>query len=289
MASSYGRPLLLAVLTLLMAQGSAQSQSSPSATSGSAATMPAKFDVASIRPSGDRSGQSGGWTGFRMTGGTFETHSVSLNFLVQFAYLNGSLNRQMISGGKGWMESQNWDIEAKTDDPSFEKLSNAERTNRMRPMVRALLEERFHLKVHTELRPTPVYVLLQAKGGAKIKEVPAPPEMEGDWMEAMKNSQRENPDKPFPGVITCTGDHCTATAVKINDVLGQIEFSSHADRPVIDETGLKGYYDISFPMTREDDNEAMGELEEALGMKFEARKVDLTTWVVDSADKPSDN
>jgi uncharacterized protein (TIGR03435 family) len=224
-----------------------------------------------------------------MTGGTFEAHSMPLNALVSVAYTNGSPNRQMISGGKGWMESQNWDIEAKVDDPSFEKLSNAERTNRMRPMVRALLEERFHLKVHTELRPTPVYVLLQAKGGAKIKEVPAPPEMEGDWMEAMKNSQRENPDKPFPGVITCTGDHCTATAVKMSTVLGQIQFSSHADRPVIDETGLKGYYDISFPMTREDDNEAMGEFEEALGMKFEARKMDLTTYVVDSADKPSDN
>jgi uncharacterized protein (TIGR03435 family) len=282
MAQKHGCLLLLSVLTILMAQGSAQSQSTPSASAA-----PAKFDVASIRPSPDRSGQPG-WIGTRITGGTFEARSMSLNSLVWFAYANGSQKHQMVSGGKGWMESQNWDIEAKVDDPSFEKLSNAERTNRMRPMVRALLEERFHLKVHTELRPTPVYVLLQAKGGAKIKEVPAPPEMEGDWMEAMKNSQRENPDKPFPGVITCTGDHCTATAVKMSTVLGQIQFSSHADRPVIDETGLKGYYDISF-RTPDNDDDAMAEIEEDLGMKFEARKMDLTTYVVDSADKPSDN
>jgi uncharacterized protein (TIGR03435 family) len=284
MAQKHGRLLLLSMLTLLIAQGSAQSQSTPSAT-----TVPAKFDVASIRPSGDRSGQPGGWIGTRLTGGTFEARGISLIGLVGFAYTNGSPKPQMVSGGKGWMDSQNWDIEAKTDDPSFEKLSDAERVNRMRPMMQALLQERFHLKLHTELRSTPVYVLLQAKGGAKVKEVPAPPEVEGDSMEAWQRYQKENPGKPFPGGMSCTGDRCTATAMKISGIIGQVQFASHANRTVIDETGLKGYYDISFPMPRTDDDDAMAEIEEALGMKFEARKVDLTTWVVDSADKPSDN
>jgi uncharacterized protein (TIGR03435 family) len=283
MARKFGRLLLLSVLTILMAQGSAQSQSAPSA-----ATVPAKFDVASIRPSPDRSFQPGGWIGTRMTGGTFEARSTSLNWLVTVAYANGSPTRQMVVGGKGWMDSQLWDIVAKTDDPSFEKLSNAERKDRMRPMVQALLEERFHLKVHTELRPTPVYVLLQARGGAKVKEVPAPPELQSDWPEAMQRHEKENPGKPFPGLIMCS-DRCTGTAVKMSDAVGQIGGSSRADRPVIDETGLKGYYDLSFPMPRTDDDDAMAEIEEALGMKFEARKVDLTTWVVESADKPSDN
>ena len=284
MAQKHGCLLLFAVLTLLIAQGGAQSQSNPSATAGSAATAPAKFDVASIRPSGDRSG----WVGIRMTGGTFEARSTPLNFLVRFAYVDRNLKRQMVSGGKGWMESQPWDIAAKVDDPSFEKLSSTERTNRMRPMVQALLEERFHLKVHSELRPTPVYVLVQAKGGAKLKEVPAPPELQSDWPEALQRHEIENPGKPFPGMIMCN-DICTGTAVKMSNAVQQIEFGSHAGRPVIDETGLKGYYDLSFPMPRTDDDDAMAEIEEALGMKFEARKVDLTTWVVDSADKPSDN
>ena len=227
--------------------------------------------------------------GYRMTGDTFEARETSLNSLVWFAYAYGSPNLQRVSGGKGWMESQKWDIVAKVDDPSFEKLSNAERTNRMRPMVQALLEERFHLKVHTELRPTPVYVLLQAKGGAKVKEVPAPPEVQGDWVEAMQRYQKENPGKPFPGGFSCSGDRCTGTAVKMSYAVGQIGNISRAERPVIDETGLKGYYDFSFPMPRMDDDDAMAEIEEDLGMKFEARKVDLTTYVVDSANKPSDN
>src|ERR1700721_1198373 len=119
MAQKHGCLLLFAVLTLLIAQGGAQSQSNPSATAGSAATAPAKFDVASIRPSPDRTG----WVGIRMTGGTFEARSTPLNFLVRFAYVGRNLKRQMVSGGKGWMESQPWDIAAKVDDPSFEKLS----------------------------------------------------------------------------------------------------------------------------------------------------------------------
>lgn len=227
--------------------------------------------------------------GVRITGGTVEARSMSLKSLVWFAYANGGPQKQMVAGGGGWIDSQQWDIMAKIDDPSLAELSNQERTKRLRPLLQALLEERFHLKLHTEMRPTPVYALLQVKGGAKVKEVPAPPAMNGDFTEAMKRYREENPGKPFPGAISCTGDHCTATAVMMNAAIGQIQGSSRADRPVIDETGLKGYYDFSFRMPRHDDDDAMGEMEEDLGMKFEPRKIDLTTYVIDSAEKPSDN
>jgi uncharacterized protein (TIGR03435 family) len=152
-----------------------------------------------------------------------------------------------------------------------------------------LLDERFHLRLHTDIRLTPVYVLVQGKGGAKVKEVSAPPAVKGDFMEAMKHYREENPGKSFPGVITCSGDRCTATAMTISGALGQIQGSSHADRMVIDETGLKGYYDFSFRNPAEGDDDAIVEIEEDLGMKFEARKVDLTTYVIDSAQSPTPN
>lgn len=214
---------------------------------------------------------------------------MSLNSLVWFAYANGAPQKQMVAGGGGWIDSQLWDIMAKVDDPSLAELSNQERTKRLRPLLQALLRERFHLKLHTEMRPTPVYALVQIKGGAKVKEVPAPPAMTGDWTEAMKRYREENPGKALPGAITCTGDRCTATAVKMSAAMAQIQGSSRADRTVVDETGLTGYYDFSFRMPRRDDDDAMGEMEEDLGMKFEPRKIDLTTYVIDSAEKPSDN
>ena len=214
---------------------------------------------------------------------------MSLNALVGFAYTFGEKQRQKVADGGGWIESQQWDIVAKVDDPSFAGLTNLERTARMCSMVQALLEERFHLKLHTEPRSTSVYALLQAKGGAKVKEVPAPPEVQGDWMEAMKRYREENPGKAFPGVMSCADDRCTATAVTISSALPQIGGSSHADRMLIDETGLKGHYDFSFRQPRNDDDDAMAEVMEDLGMKLESRKVDLTTYVIDSAEKPSAN
>lgn len=246
------------------------------------------FDVATIRQSPDRSGQPG-WMGVQVTGGTFEARSMSLKSLVWFAYANGGPQKQMVAGGGGWIDSQQWDVMAKVDDPSLAELSNQDRTTRLRPLVQALLEERFHLKIHTEMRPTPVYVLTQVKSGAKVKEAPAPPAMTGDFTEAMKRYREENPGKPFPGMISCSGDRCTATAVMMSAAMGQIQGSSRSDRPVVDQTGLKGYYDFSFRMPRRDDDDAMGEIEEDLGMKFEPRKIDLQTYVIDSAEKPSEN
>jgi uncharacterized protein (TIGR03435 family) len=219
----------------------------------------------------------------------FEAHSVSLNGLVGYAYAFGGPQRRLVAGGGGWIESQPWDIIAKVDDPSLAGLTNAERNNRIRPMLQALLEERFHLKLHTELRPTSVYALVQAKGGAKVKEVPAPPEVEGDRMEAMKRYHEENPGKPFPGGFFCSDGRCTGTAVTISGALGQIGGSSRAGRTVIDETGLKGHYDFSFRQPRNEDDDAMAEVMDDLGMKLVPRKVDLTTYVIDSAARPSAN
>lgn len=283
----YGSPLLLSLFAILLAQGGAQSPASPSISQKPAA--PKKFDVATIRPSPDRTGQPGSWFGVQITGDMFEAHGMSLNALVWYAYANGGPQRRMVSNGGGWIESQQWDIMAKVDDPSLVGLPNAERAARVRRMLQALLEERFHLKLHTEPRPTSVYALVQAKGGAKVKEVPAPPEVQGDWTEAMKRYREENPGKPFPGGISCSDGGCRATAVTISNAVGQIGGSSHADRMVIDETGLKGYYDFSFRQPRNDDDDAMAEVMDDLGMKLEPRKVDLTTYVIDSAEKPSDN
>jgi len=284
MSRNYRGPLLVSVLALLTARGSAQSPSTPLPTAA-----PQKFDVVSIRPSADNRIGSANWMGIRITGDMFEAHGMSLKALVWNAYAYGSSERRTVSGGGGWIDSQQWNIMAKVDDPSLDGLSKAERANRMRPMLQALLEERFNLKLHTELRPTPVYALVQARGGANVMEVPAPPEVQGDWMEAMKHFHEENPGKPFPGALSCSDNGCKATAMTISAALAQIQGSIHADRMVVDETGLKGHYDFFFRNPRNDDDEAMEEVEQDLGMKFESRKVNLTTYVIDSAEKPSAN
>ena len=183
-----------------------------------------------------------------------------------------------------WITSEFFDISAKVDDAymtGWENLSDAERQDRVRPMIRRMLADRFHLKLRTEMENTPVYALVQAKGGAHVKEVPGPEPVVGDPMEARARWMRDNPDKPMPGGIMCSGNTCTGHAARISASIGQIRGSSHADRMVIDETGLTGYYDFSFTQPGSKDESAMAEVLDDLGMKFEPRTVPIKTYVID--------
>ena len=171
-------------------------------------------------------------------------------------------------------------------------MSDAQRMDVVRPMLRRLLADRFQLKLHTEMRDTPVYALVQAKGGARMKEVPAPESLEGegDDVEKTMRQMAAHPGKPLPGGMMCTGSGCTGNAVPMSYALGQIGESSGADRMVLDETGLKGHYDFSYTISRDKDAlSPMQQIEDQLGLRFEPRKVPITTYVIDSAEKPSEN
>jgi uncharacterized protein (TIGR03435 family) len=67
-----------------------------------------------------------------------------------------------ISGGPEWINSDRYTIDAKPEDPQTLEMMNG-------PMLQALLEERFRLKVHREVREVPVYSLTEAKTGLKLK------------------------------------------------------------------------------------------------------------------------
>ena len=85
----------------------------------------------------------------------------------------------------------------------------------------------------------------------------------------------------------CSGNTCSGHAVRIGSAIGQITASSHADRMVIDETGLTGYYDFSFTQPKPNDDSAMEEVLEDLGMRFEPRTVPIKTFVIESAEQPT--
>ncbi len=72
----------------------------------------------------------------------------------------------------GVKSSGQYDIDAKVageDVAAYGKLSRDDRYQ----MLQTLLAERFHLKAHIEKREMPVYELVVAKGGPKLKEATA--------------------------------------------------------------------------------------------------------------------
>src|ERR1700689_547852 len=71
---------------------------------------PARFDVASIKPAAP--GSPGGGAYLLLPGGSFVGKNLPVRRLVMEAYGVASFQ---ISGGPGWIDSERYDIEAKTE------------------------------------------------------------------------------------------------------------------------------------------------------------------------------
>ena len=136
----------------------------------SSQTPPPKpsFDVISIKPSppiGTGPIRIGGGA----AGDRFTMNGATLRMLLQVAFQqtgNTSLAGQLqIIGGPSWMDSERYDIQAKTDCSAgtFPR-------ERLQPMMQSLLEERFQLKAHRETRELPIYNLVTTRDGPKIKK-----------------------------------------------------------------------------------------------------------------------
>ena len=120
------------------------------------------FEVASVKPnnSGDNRVM------FRANGGRVTVVGATVRMLIQQAY---RIRDFQLSGGPGWINSDRFDIEAKPENV-------ADMTpERMPLLLQGLLVERFQLKTHKETKELPIYELLVAKDGSKLKSVPEPP------------------------------------------------------------------------------------------------------------------
>ena len=213
---------------------------------------------------------------------------MTLNSLVWFANI-GTQKTGMVEGGPKWADTDNYDIEAKIDAADmagWDKLSDRERLERVRPLLLALLEDRFKLKIHTETRVTPVYALVVAKGGVKMREVP-PPAANADPQEQEDRERSKTPGPP-PGGFMVSDKGWVGNAVQIRGLLGQIAYQVGAtDHIMVDETGLTGYYDFTVKLSRDKDGPTLEQqIEDQMGLRVEERKAPVETYVIDSAERP---
>jgi uncharacterized protein (TIGR03435 family) len=251
-------------------------------------TMESKlvFDVATIKPS-DASTRQGL---VMQPGGRFVANSFSLQALISLAY---HLTPFQMSSVGGWIADERWNIEARaegvTSIPSWVPPNLPEM---IAARLRALLEDRFALKVHREVRPQEVYALTLAKNGSKLVSVePANSTQE-------KSAQRPGSFRAGPGVVI-------GAAVTIDQIVKYLD--RLMDRQVIDKTGLTGYFDMTLKFAPESaprpvappaaglDSQASSDpsiftaLQDQLGLKLQSTKEPIEFLVIDSARKPTDN
>jgi uncharacterized protein (TIGR03435 family) len=152
-----------------------------------------------------------------------------------------------------------------------------------REMLQSLLAERFRLKVHREPKEIPVYALVVGKGGPKFHA----------------SAPDANPAGHF-GFTGPNNEYALATLPNttmkgLADSLGLVE-----GRPVLDETGLAGNYEIKLYSTPEykmsrGPESAPGELsiltavQDQPGLRLEPQKRMIDMLVVDHVEKPSEN
>ena len=217
------------------------------------------------------------------------------------------LFRQEIKGSPAWTTSEHYTVEAKADGPATQELMRG-------PMLQALLEDRFKLRVHREGKEIPVYELTVAPGGPRLQ-----PYREGSCAspDSFAIETGKASGQPFFNMcgwlrpIRNGGTDVNGTTIANLCRL----LSGLADRDVIDKTGIAGMFDIHFdtypvappagdisaasdpaapprPPSDADQEQRFAQFRDTLpklGLKLESAKGQGTFLVIDHVERPSGN
>jgi uncharacterized protein (TIGR03435 family) len=236
---------------------------------GQSAAPAAEFAAASVKPaaSGIR-----GYTLQPLPGGV---HAVNctLKQLVAEAYHVYDFE---VSGGPKWVDTDHFDIEAKT--ASGAKATSSD----LRTMLQALLTQRFHLVTHTENKGLPVFAVETGKGGIKFEP------------------SKESTDPPYFRVYQRRQITAERAPIEyLTEALSQL-----LGRRVVDETGLQGKFDYklqwmpdefqpanseSAPSAETDTPSLAAALREQMGLAIVAKREQAAVVVIDRASKPEAN
>jgi len=224
------------------------------------------WEVATVKPSspsdkGDRIHLHGRhWT--------FERETAEMMLLIGY-----NVHKSQIAGAPAWVKTQQWDVDGLADVDGEPNLSQ------LQSMVRKVLVERFGLKLHREQREMPVFALTVGKGGPKLTVNTSDPnglmDQENRGGSTWRMEQLKNTSMPELALI--------------------LQF--HVDRPILDQTGLKGRYDFQVKWTT-DESQLPGPdappglftaIQEQLGLKLEPVRAMAPVLVVDAVERPGAN
>jgi uncharacterized protein (TIGR03435 family) len=244
----------------------------------SSAQAPATFEVASVKANKSGASQvSVSWQG----GVTMI--NVPLRAIVQFAYNINTPSR--IIGHPDWTNVERFDIQARPPD-------GASGVEQMRPMLQALLADRFKMVARIEKREVQSYALVKARADGRLGPTlkPSTTECVGPRGEKTPLAIQCGVQAGVVGGVRLVGVPMAQLAPLVSLVVG---------RPVVDRTGLAGNYDLELKFSGEPvaggsspDPTAPSiftALQEQLGLKLDAEREIVDVLVIDRIDRPSEN
>jgi len=224
------------------------------------------FDVVSLKL-GDPNERR---KGIGVRGNQLEVVNFPLKDMIGFAY---DVETDQIFGGPKWIDADLFTITARPNAATPLRAQD-DAGNVLKLMLQSLLETRFTLAIRRETRIEPIYELVIAKAGPRLKDS-AGPDANG----------RQGFFGP-PG-------HWVATNQPAASLVGPL--SRQLGRPVRDKTGLSGRYDFTLTYSPQITQQAGDDpnapsvftaLEEQLGLKLESARGPVDVLVVENAEKP---
>jgi bla regulator protein blaR1 len=237
---------------------------------GQTASPARVFEVASIRP------RTGPYSriGVSTSGPRLTAEATTVLGLIMYAY-----------GVKNFQVARTPALAA-AGDTAYDVLAKAEGEGvptkpEFRKMMQSLLADRFRLRLHREMRETPVYALTVGKNGPKFRQ--SAPGASPTWH------------------IGVSGRNYVLTLplATMDGLAGELDNTAFLDRPVVDRTRLTGTYEIKLTYTPENrigrvepDPAEIGvftAVKEQLGLRLVSQKADVEYLVVDHVENPTAN
>jgi uncharacterized protein (TIGR03435 family) len=242
------------------------------------------FEVATIKPNDSGAPNLQGIT---MNGRNFRTRNSSLGDLIHFAY---DVQSKQIVNAPEWMEKDRYDTAAVLEEQGVPNAAQ------VKIMIRKLLADRFKLTFHHDKKELSAYLLTVVKDGQKLTPTQRPGPQPGIGF------------RPGTGGLTLMVMNATMA-----DFTGFLQVLV-LDRPVVDETGLKGNFDFQCTFTP-DESQFNGHppmlpaqqtdttntssapsapslynaFQQQLGLNLSAKKTPVDVIVIDHVEKPSEN
>jgi uncharacterized protein (TIGR03435 family) len=263
---------------------------------------PPRFDVAVIKPSKPDEDSRG-----RIDGGQIDVHNLPLRFLITFAWDLNPNDTEMLVGAPKWLDSDHFDILAKVVNDAPGQAAPVIDEEDLRPMLQALLADRFQLKTHMEDRPISAYTLIAEN--PKLKKA--------DPLSRTRCKEGPGPDGKDPRAANPVLNRLVScqnmTTAQIGEELQKIA-AGYIYSAVLDATGLKGSWDFTLSFSSANLTKGRGDgsepnssetsvapdpngavtlfdaVSKQLGLKLEKQRRPVQVLIIDHIEeKPTDN
>jgi len=224
-------------------------------------------------------------SGGLMRGNLYRLHRATMLDLIRIAY---GIDAKKVLGGPSWLDVDRFDLRA--------KVPAGTTSITVKPMLQALLAERFGLVARNDTKPVPAWALTATKH----------PEIKQSAGEGAAGCHRETQSAPGrgeegqqtappPGAqvlsIACRNITMADFAAHMSDMDGAWNFIG--DNLVADQTGLEGAWDFNFKYSRRNGRITTAGVEittlfeglEKIGLKLDPGAVPMPVVIVDTVNR----